>query len=123
MRKNRLLMFGLLAAFAACGKETYGTGPGTSCTPSATQVCLKNTAFAPAVETVSVGAKVVWLNADGFNHTSTSNAVPASGPTWDKALASGAKDSVTFTVAGTYQYYCKIHGAPGSGMHATIVVQ
>jgi plastocyanin len=49
--------------------------------------------------------------------------VPASGPTWDKALASGARDSVTFTTAGTYQYYCKIHGSPGAGMHATIVVQ
>jgi plastocyanin len=115
-------MLGLLVA-AACGKENYGSGPGTGCTPSATQVCLVNTAFSPVLDTITVGSRVVWVNADGFSHTSTSSAVPASGPTWDKALASGARDSVTFTVAGTYQYYCKIHGTPGSGMRATIVVK
>lgn len=121
MRTVRLAMLGVLVTSVACVK--YGTGPATTCTPSNTQVCLQNTAFSPATATVSVGAKVVWTNADGFNHTTTSSSVPASGPTWDKALASGARDSVTFTTAGTYQYYCKIHGSPGAGMHATIVVQ
>jgi plastocyanin len=24
---------------------------------------------------------------------------------------------------GTYQYHCSIHGAPGVGMHGTIIVQ
>jgi plastocyanin len=115
-------MLGFLVS-TACTTENYGSGPGSSCTPGATQVCLKNSVFTPVLDTIAVGSRVVWVNADGFAHTSTSNAVPASGPTWDKALASGARDSVTFTVAGTYQYYCKIHGTPGSGMRATIVVK
>jgi len=27
-----------------------------------------------------------------------------------------------FNVAGTYNYYCSIHGAPGAGMYGTLVV-
>ena len=29
---------------------------------------------------------------------------------------------VLFPTAGTYPYYCSVHGAPGTGMHGTIIV-
>ena len=122
MRASLMALGTIIAAATACG-ESYGSGPSGSCSPSATQVCLKNTAFNPASLTVSAGAEVVWVNADGFSHTVTSSSVPATGPTWDHAVAAGARTSVRFTLAGTYQYYCKIHGGPGTGMHATVVVQ
>jgi plastocyanin len=30
---------------------------------------------------------------------------------------------VTVATLGTYQYHCRIHGAPSSGMSGTLVVQ
>jgi plastocyanin len=40
-------------------------------------------------------------------------------------VPAGASFVHTFATAGTYQYYCKIHGldgAPPTGMHGTITV-
>jgi plastocyanin len=34
----------------------------------------------------------------------------------------GDSYSHLFNVAGTYNYYCSIHGAPGAGMYGTLVV-
>jgi plastocyanin len=109
----------LLCAVAACGSSS--TSPG--CSPSATQICMAGSAFNKLTDTVSVGATVVWKNADGFTHTVTSSSVPSGGPLWDKTVTGGSSTSVTFPVAGTYQYYCRIHGSPGAGMHGTLVVQ
>jgi plastocyanin len=121
-----LLILGA-AMLAACGGSSYGSNPNPnpnpSCTTSATRICVKNTAFNKSVDTVSSGLTVVWQNEDGFGHTTTSSTVPGGATAWDKSLAAGAKDSVTFTVTGTYAYYCKIHGSPGAGMRGTIVVQ
>ena len=111
----------LLVGVAACGKENYGTNTsgGTPCTPTATQACAKNIQFNPLVLNVTAPATVVWLNGDGFAHTVTSSSVPPSATPFNKPLAAGANTSVTFTVAGSYQYYCTIHGM---AMHGTINV-
>lgn len=112
----------LLLLIGACS-DTYGMGSTSSCTSSATQICLRNTAFAPATTTVAVGTSVTWKNADGFAHTTTSSSVPAGGPAWNVTLDPGETSTVQLTVAGTYDYYCTIHGTPTTGMHARIVVQ
>jgi copper binding plastocyanin/azurin family protein len=56
---------------------------------------------------VSVGATVTWTNTDQVPHDATSTAGPAkfTSPT----LPTGRAWSYTFTVPGTYSYYCSIH--------------
>ena len=113
----------LLGAAAACGYAGMGSGPGVGCTSSATQVCAANFAFSPVADTVTAGTTVHWMNTDAVSHTTTASAVPSGAMTWNETLAAGAQDSVTFSVAGTYEYYCRFHGSPDAGMHGTVVVR
>lgn len=124
MRRTAWVAIVSLGTATACGVAA-GSGPGSGggCTPSATQICAVNLAFSPGTDTVAAGTTVRWMNDDNVAHTTTSSAVPIGAATWDKPLAAGAQDSVTLNVVGTYQYYCRFHGSPGSGMHGTIVVQ
>jgi plastocyanin len=108
-----------LTVLAACGSSS--TGPG--CSPAATRVCLANTAFNRAVDTAAVGSTVTFRNTDGFTHTVTASSVPQGATLFDKTVSGGSSTTVTFNVAGTYEYYCTIHGTPTTGMHARIVIQ
>ena len=76
--------------------------------------------FQPSTRTVAVGDRVTWRNMDGATHTATAN--NGSFDTGDIAATVGT-GSHTFNTPGTFEYYCKYHGSPGSGMHGTIVVQ
>jgi len=79
--------------------------------------------FSPATLTVAAGTTVTWENGGGGAHTVTS--ATGSADSYDMALAAGTV-SHQFTVAGTYNYYCKNHGVngtPPTGMHGTITVQ
>ena len=78
---------------------------------------IQSYAFTPASMTVHVGDTVTWTNNDTAPHTITSSSGPAKmdSPTLNK----GDTYSYTFTVAGTYQYFCAIH----PDMKATVVVE
>lgn len=112
---------------AACGSSTsapYGGGGG-GCTPTATQVCMVGTAFSPANMTVMHGTTVTWMNGDAITHT-VMNASSSTEHFSSGNVVAGATFSHAFGVAGTYNYYCQIHGADGTpptGMHGTITVQ
>ena len=118
----RLLSVAAAVFLLGACSDGYGTGSG-SCTPSATQICMQGSAFAPAVDTVSLNAIVNFKNADGFTHSTTSSSVPATAAGWNTQVSSGAATVHQFTVVGTYEYYCTFHGSPGAGMHGRIVVQ
>lgn len=77
--------------------------------------------FAPASVVVSPGTTVRWIWDDG-PHTVTSSGQPTfpGNPAADNPPKSY---EFTFTQAGTYQYYCAVHGNPTSGMRGTVVVQ
>ena len=84
-------------------------GAGTDRTPPAVanQVTIDNFTFQPAELTVSVGAKVTWVNRDDVPHTATSTAKP-------RLFNSNALDtddtfSFVFTTPGTYDYFCAVH--------------
>ncbi len=67
--------------------------------------------------TIRVGDTVVWTNKGVLTHTSTSG-TPAAGPSglWDSLyLSPGKSFSFTFTKAGTFDYYCRIHGSQMTG--------
>ena len=68
--------------------------------------------------TIHVGDKVHWVWVDS-GHSTT-----ADGGLWDSGVHSeGFTFDQTFTSAGTFPYYCTVHGAPGGiGMHGTVVV-
>jgi plastocyanin len=87
-------------------------------------VTLQNIQFNPASVTINVGDKITWRHDDGpATHTVTSDSGQAE--SFDSgAMLSGATFSHTFKKAGTYTYYCSIHGSPGncSGMCGDIVV-
>ncbi len=96
-----------------------------TCSGGGTEFC-----FSPESVTIAVGTAVVWTNETGINHTTsscTSSACPgASANTGSQTFsnpvgaANGSTESVTFTSAGTYTYYCMIHGYVA--MHGTITV-
>ena len=121
MRLTQLFEAGALtmavAAGAACSNSTYGSS--SSCTPTATQVCLVSSTFNPVTLMITHGATVTWVNADGITHTVTSD--PTSTEVFDHSF-SGGTFSHTFNTAGTYNYHCTIHGGVGTGMHGTITV-
>lgn len=83
---------------------------------AASQVEIRNFAFAPNSMTVPVGTRVVWTNRDEEPHVITSAGKQfASSP----ALDTSDTYAVTFSKPGTYAYFCSIHPM----MVGTIIVQ
>jgi plastocyanin len=131
--RSRMLGLALGAAgvvlLAACGGSTSpyggGGGGGGSCTPTATKVCMGTTTFSPTNLTIAAGTAVTWQNGSGTTHTVTSSS--SSTETFNSGTVGGAGTYAhTFPTAGTYDYYCTLHGADGTpptGMHGTVTVQ
>ncbi len=116
--------------FAACGSSTSpyggGGGGGGGCTPTATKVCMGAVSFSPPNLTITAGMLVTWQNGTASTtHTVTSSS--SSTETFNSGNVAGAGTYThTFPTAGTYNYYCTIHGVDGTpptGMHGTITVQ
>ena len=83
---------------------------------AATQtVTIADFAFSPATVTIRAGDTITWTNDDAIVHTATST----TGAFDSGDLAPGKSYSVTFTTAGTYDYFC----APHPTMTGQIVVQ
>jgi plastocyanin len=112
---------------------TDPVGAATAVTISGAGGCSGTTfCYVPASATVASGDTVTWTNQSGAPHTVTRcDAANCSGtdggtgtdPSFDMSVASANGTAVnhTFTAAGTYNYYCKIHGF--SVMHGTVTVQ
>ena len=81
-------------------------------------VAVANFQFTPPSTTVAAGGTVTW----GFNQ-GTHNVTWVSGGFTNSGDKGSGTYQVTFQTAGTYSYYCSIHGAPGSGMAGIIIVQ
>ena len=76
----------------------------------------------PAVDTVAVNGTATWTWAAGaVTHNVTSTGSPSFTSSLSKSAP--ATHAFTFTAAGTYRYFCTIHGAPASGMRGQIVVR
>ncbi len=127
MLKQMLRWIGLCVAvvgagIVACGSDAYGPA-GTGGTPAVNEVWMQNMAFNPSTRTVTVGTKVTFINKDTLPHTVTSSSVPSGAATFNSGnLAANGTIQITFNVAGTYQYFCSIHGTATTGMRGTVVV-
>jgi len=66
----------------------------------------------PKITSISAGTKVTWKAVSG-SHT-----VTAYKGAWSKntSLPQGSSTSFTFSKAGTYKFYCKIHGSVTNGV-------
>ena len=111
-------------AIVGCGYDnstgydnTDNMGGGT---PGALEVWAQGMQFGPSSRTVAVGSRVTWTNKGAAAHTVTSGSAGQPNGTFDSGnLGQNGTYSYTFTQAGSYPYYCRIH----SGMSGTIIVQ
>jgi plastocyanin len=111
---------------SACGGGAAPATAGTTTAPTAGaaaggDVTVQGFAFKPQTVEVKAGAKVTWTNQDGSPHTTTSGAPGSKDGKWEGQLAgSGGSFSFTFPQAGSFAYFCGIHG---SSMTGTVVVK
>lgn len=127
-RTNPIL--GLAAAavlvLAACGDGGTSAAPATdppasdapaseapttsACAPStdagAVTAAMEGNAFSPSTITAAVGDVITWTNNDTVPHTATLTDDPTC--TTDN-LGSGESGGLTFSEAGTYAFFCKVH--------------
>ena len=102
----------------ACSSNKTASPPATSSSTAAGESTVHATAqlsFDPVTLNVKKGDTVTWNNSSGIPHTVTFE----NGPAFDQSLNDGAQVTRSFTTAGTFNYYCKVHG---KSMHGTIVV-
>jgi plastocyanin len=96
-----------------------GGAGGAACTPSTAagtvQAAMAQRAFTPATIQAKVGDVIAWTNNDTLPHTATLKDDPAC---TTETLSPGATGGLTFSAAGTYAFFCKIH----SDMTGTIEV-
>ena len=114
---------------AMSGKVDYDPDPGggdhdapEGCVGVTNKVTINGgaTAFSPSTITVAVGQPVCWT----WNTGSTSHTIKSDDGSFTSGQpASTATFQRTFTTAGTFGYYCQVHGSPTGGMRGTIVVQ
>lgn len=118
------LLLGTATVAAGCGG---GTGDGDSSATIApvqsgpVEISTVDNAFRPQDVTVTAGSTVTWTN-DGRNDH---NIVVVGTKGWDgqpTPLKPGATYRTTFDRAGTFHYYCSLHGAADKGMFGTVQV-
>ena len=112
MRK-RLLFLGLLLGAGAAGG--FALAASASAQGGGTAAKIVDFGFEPTQLNVAAGTEVTWTNTGKRPHTVTDR-----GGTFDTdPIAPGGRGSVTFSVPGTYSFFCRIN--PGR-MNGTIVV-
>ena len=75
--------------------------------------------FSPADVTIQAGDSVRWVSAGGSHNVAADDGSFTSG-----APGSGWNFTRAFPAAGTFPYYCEVHGAPGGlGMSGSVTVQ
>jgi plastocyanin len=105
-RFARVLPLGLVAVLLSAP----GTTPAAVAAP--VQVEMLSHSYSPATAIVGLGGQVRWRNASGLQHTATSNQGFFFSP-----LLNGNGDTATLTFqhAGSFGYYCEVHGPTMAG--------
>jgi plastocyanin len=78
-------------------------------------VKIDNFTFAPQKLTVKAGTAITWVNEDDIPHTVVATKLAFR----SKALDTDDKFTFTFSMPGTYEYFCSLH----PHMTGTIVVE
>ena len=113
--KLALVIAGLLLS---CGDDD---NPTMDPSPNNMVVAVRDDFFDPATLTVPAGTTVDWRSQANNPHTVTSGSANAITGMFDSPqLNNGQSFQFTFPQAGTFPYFCRVHGQMMSG---TIVVQ
>lgn len=99
-----------------------GGGGGGGGGVSTNAVTVENDVFSPGTIQVPVGTTVTWTWANGAVQHNIAPDSPGA-PSEPTISSAPFTYQFTFTAAGTYNYHCTVHGAPGAGMHGTVIVQ
>lgn len=87
--------------------------------PQVRRVTISQFAYHPVTVTIHPGDTVIWTNHDPAVHTVTADRAPSGTHLASPDLNRHATYRFTFTVPGTYHYYCLYH----TFMHGTIIVR
>jgi adhesin/invasin len=82
-------------------------------------VAVQDFSFNPFDAPVNAGGTVTWTWTGSANH----NVTWVSGGFANSSTQSTGTHQVTFPSAGTFSYYCTLHGTPTTGMRGTVTVQ
>ncbi len=109
-----LIMFGVLASVVALGLAAQ---PASNAAAATMTVSVQDNHYTPPTVTINVGDTVHWAWAGVNPHTVTAT---------DSSFDSGAPQTSgsfdhTFNTAGTFTYFCQVHGA--QVMSGTVIVQ
>jgi plastocyanin len=119
----KVMLISTVAIMAGCTKSNNPvyTSTNSGGSPGANEVWMQGITFVPASKTISVGTTITWTNKDNTTHIVTSG-IPnyPDGIFKSGSMNNGDTYSFKFNTAGTFKYYCFIHGAM---MTATMIVQ
>lgn len=94
----------------APASEAPASAAAGPCAPSdatgTVSVTMADFAFNPNTVTVKVGDTITWTNTDSVQHTGT---IKSNESCTTPALAKDASAGITFSQAGSYDFFCKIH--------------
>lgn len=97
----------LLAAAVLAGCGDGGGGSGSGSAPTADTIRIADFKYSPPTATVKAGTPITVVNADDAPHTLTDRSSPRA---FDSGTIKGGRSgTVTFTKAGTYDYFCEFH--------------
>jgi plastocyanin len=119
-----ILLVSAIVINSGCSKNDTSTNDtstnSTGNTPAANEIFIQGMAFSPANKTISIGTTIKWTNKESITHTVTSGVPGSPSGLFDSGnVGLNGVFSFTFSQAGTFKYYCKIH----SSMTGTITVQ
>lgn len=98
-------MLGAAAGLAPGAGVLFARPPSPENAVTERAVTIDDFTFAPDRLTVAAGTTLTWTNRDDIPHT-----VAAVGRLFrSKALDTGDHYSFTFTMPGTYPYFCSLH--------------
>ncbi len=100
MRLLTLLLAGTIGLFACSGDE----GPSEPGNGPPAGITVGDNFFNPSNFSATVGTPVVWTWTGSLEHNVTFDDQPPS------ATQSSGTFSRTFTAAGTFDYFCSVHG-------------
>jgi plastocyanin len=131
--KSRASIIGaFLMVFGVSGCGLGGPAHGPPASDAAAVVDLGFTSYSPAEVTIGVGDTVEWRNTSVITHTVTNDpgrakkpgdaSAPAQAQAFDSGdIPAGQVYRRTFTVPGTYRYFCTHH--EDDGMVGAVVVK
>jgi plastocyanin len=87
------------------------------------QVDVLNNQFSPSVVTIQTGGRVLWVWGSSSQDHDIVPVSPGTKPSQPAIRDGPYSHEETFNTAGTYRYFCSVHGSSGTGMRGEVVVE